>query len=50
MLYELQNDINAHPSENELGGTGDLIACLMVWCIAIVMFLAIVCVLLSPAE
>ncbi|HEX2600354.1 MAG TPA: hypothetical protein VHL05_16350 [Terriglobales bacterium] len=39
-----------HRSDNELGVTRDWIACLMVWCIAIVMFLAIVCVLLSPAE
>jgi hypothetical protein len=34
----------------KLGGVGEWIATLVVWCAAISMSLAIVCFLLSPAE
>jgi hypothetical protein len=39
-----------HPHSNELGGVGEWIASLVVWCAAIAISLAIVCILLSPAE
>jgi len=38
------------PPDYGLGGVGEWIALLVVWCAAITMSLAIVCFLLSPAE
>jgi hypothetical protein len=49
-MNDRTTSIMTHRSDTELGGTRDWMACLTVWCIAIAMFLAIVCVLLSPAE
>ena len=37
-------------SSSTLGGVGEWIATLVVWCAAIAMSLAIVCFLLGPAE
>ncbi len=38
------------PLDYRLGGVGEWIASLIVWCAAIAMSLTIVCFLLSPAE
>jgi hypothetical protein len=40
----------AQPPNNKLGGVGEWIASLVVWCAVIAVSLAIVCFLLSPAE
>ncbi len=39
-----------HPPDKELGGVGEWFAFLAVWCVAVGMALAIVCVLLGRAE
>jgi hypothetical protein len=49
-MCEAQMKSVTHPPDKELGGVGEWFAFLAVWCVAVGMALAIVCVLLGRAE